>query len=93
MGSLVVELTNKGVVVCSGIVTVVDEATVVDWVVESIVGTRVVVGCVDWVESGCVVELTNKVVEVVGETVVVVGSKVGVSVTEVVDAFSVVVGD
>ena len=44
MGSLVVELTNKGVDVVSGIVTVVDEATIVDWVVESIVVKRVVVG-------------------------------------------------
>ena len=38
------ELTNKGVDVCSGIVTVVDEATVVDWVVESMVVKGVVVG-------------------------------------------------
>ena len=47
----------------------------------------------DWIEAVWVVELTNKVVEAVGETVVVVGSKVGDSVTEAVDVFSVVVGD
>ena len=38
------ELTNKGVDVCSGIVTVDDDSTVVDSVVESLVVKRVVVG-------------------------------------------------
>ena len=43
MDSLVVELTNKVVDVCSGVVTMVDGVTVGDWVVESIVVTRFVV--------------------------------------------------
>lgn len=38
-------------------------------------------------------ELTNKIVEVVGATVDVVGSKVGDSVTEAMDVCMVVVGD
>ena len=38
-------------------------------------------------------ELTNKIVEVVGATVDVVGSKVGDSVTEALDVCMVVVGD
>jgi len=44
VGSLVVELTNEGAVVCSGVVTIKVEVTVVDWVVESKVGSGVVVG-------------------------------------------------
>lgn len=40
-----------------------------------------------------VVELANKIVEVVGATVDVVGSKVGDSVTEAMDVCMVVVGD
>ena len=43
--------------------------------------------------AGWVVELTNKVVEAVGETVDEVGSKVGDSVTEAVDVCPVVEGD
>jgi len=49
----VVELTRVEVIivgtrvdVCSVVVTMADEVTVVDWVVESKVGTRVVVGLV-----------------------------------------------
>ena len=38
-------------------------------------------------------ELTNKIVEVVGATVELVGSKVGDSVTEAMDVCMVVVGD
>jgi len=40
----VVELANEGAVVCSGVVTIKVEVTVVDWVVESKVGSGVVVG-------------------------------------------------
>ncbi len=49
----VVELTRVEVIcvgtrvdVCSVVVTMADEVTVVDWIVESKVGTRVVVGLV-----------------------------------------------
>ena len=49
----VVELTRVEVIIvgtrvddCSVVVTMADEVTVVDWVVESKVGTRVVVGLV-----------------------------------------------
>ena len=82
-----VEVINVGtkVVDCSDVVTMVDEVTVVDLVVESDMDTRVVVGSVDCVVGSLVVELTNKVDEVVGATVDVVGSKVGDSVDEATD--------
>ena len=90
-----VEVINVGtkVVDCSDVVTMVDEVTVVDLVVESDMETKVVVGIVDCVVGSLVVELTNKVAEVVGATVDVVGSKVGDSVAEAMDVCIVVVGD
>lgn len=63
VGSLVVELTNKGVDDGSDAVTMVDEVTVVGWVVES---------KVDSVVDSLVVELTNKVVDVCSGVVTMV---------------------
>ena len=91
------ELTKRGVEVGSGVVTMVDEGTVVDGVSVSIVVIGVVVdGWVVWDVAGLVVELTDKVVEVVGESVDVVGDSVAEPVGVVgdsVDVCTVVVGD
>ena len=100
----IVELTKVEVTsvdtkvdVCSDVVTMVDEVTVVDWVVKIKVGSRVVVGRdeltvvkVDSVVGALVVELTKMVVEEVGGTVEVDGSKVRDSLTDDVDGCNVV---
>ena len=100
----IVELTKVEVTsvdtkvdVCSYVVTMVDEVTVVDWVVKIKVGSRVVVGRdeltvvkVDSVVGALVVELTKMVVEEVGGTVEVDGSKVRDSLTDDVDGCNVV---
>ena len=100
----IVELTKVEVTsvdtkvdVCSYVVTMVEEVTVVDWVVKIKVGSRVVVGRdeltvvkVDSVVGALVVELTKMVVEEVGGTVEVDGSKVGDSLTDDVDGCNIV---
>ena len=79
MDGLSVELTRVEVISVgtkvdagSDVVIMVDEVTVVDWEVDSKVGTRVVLGLVVSVVGSFVVELTNKDVDAGSDVVIMV---------------------